>query len=200
MRLQRKLLGVDAVQLGEQQAGVTNRVHADVPSAAVRRATGHVDLEPHEAAVRRHDRETVGSVTIAASARTPRSSSARVPTLSYSSSATAATMISPASAVCAARQAPAHIAAMPPFMSAAPRPYSRPSRSSAVEGSVSHPFDADDVEMTVEHQRASATRRADARHEIRAADGRVLQLGDESPIVKNVAQETRIPARRARRS
>ena len=60
-----------------------------------------------------------------------------------------------------------------------------------VERSVNHSLDADDVEMSVEHQRASATRRPDARHEIRTADGRVLQLGDESPIVQHVAQEIR---------
>ena len=48
---------VDAIELGEQQAGVANRVDADVPAAAVRRAAGDVHLDPDEAAVRRHDRE-----------------------------------------------------------------------------------------------------------------------------------------------
>ncbi len=82
----------------------------------------------------------VGSVTMAASARTPLSTSRRVPMLSYSSSTTAATMISrvpsPSGASkSAARAAAAHIAATPDFMSDEPRPYIRPSRSAASHGS-----------------------------------------------------------------
>ena len=48
----------------------------------------------------------VGSPTIAASARTPRSSIARVPTLSYSSSAVSATTISPRERLAAPRATP----------------------------------------------------------------------------------------------
>jgi len=67
----------------------------------------------------------VGSVTIAASARTPSATSARVPRLEYSSSTTAVTMISPSIApplAAEARAAAAHIAATPAFMSDEPRP------------------------------------------------------------------------------
>ena len=57
MRAPRQHLGVDAIELGEQQPGMPNGVDADVPAAAVRRAPGDLHLDPHEAAMRRHDRE-----------------------------------------------------------------------------------------------------------------------------------------------
>ena len=58
----------------------------------------------------------LGSVTMAASAR-KRSTTCSVPKLAYSSSATQATMMSPASPAIAARSAATIIAATPPFMS-----------------------------------------------------------------------------------
>ena len=76
----------------------------------------------------------VGSVTTAASARIPASMSARVPMLSYSSSATAATITSPSRFASTTRSAAAHIAATPAFISDEPRPYTRPSRTSASHG------------------------------------------------------------------
>ena len=74
-----------------------------------------------------HTESRVGSVTIAADARSPPSISARVPIDSYSSSHTAVTMISLASEPrAAARAAATHIAAIPLFISLEPRPNKLP--------------------------------------------------------------------------
>lgn len=79
---------------------------------------------------------SVGSVTIAASAVTWRSTS-WMPMLATSSSATAAISRSPASVTPASRSARTAVkqAASPPFMSKAPRPWTRPSRASPEKGS-----------------------------------------------------------------
>ncbi len=66
-------------------------------------------------------RISVGSATIAASART-RSSTDSVPMLESSSSTTAVTTTSPRSVLVAASAAAARQAARPPFMSYEPRP------------------------------------------------------------------------------
>jgi hypothetical protein len=54
MRALRQALGVEPIELGEQETGVANRVHADVPTAAVGGTTMNDHLDPHEAAMRRH--------------------------------------------------------------------------------------------------------------------------------------------------
>ena len=61
------------------------------------------------------------------------------------------------SARCATTRAASIIAATPPFMSCAPRPYSRPSRSTGSNGA-SMPVDADGVDVAAEHQRAPGAR------------------------------------------
>ena len=94
----------------------------------------------------------VGSPTIAASARSPRSSIARVPTLSYSSSAVSATTISPPNprlrraprGGAHRRHAALHVGGAARVQPTVPL--------LAVERRVHHPFDAHDVEMTAEHQ------------------------------------------------
>ena len=80
-----------------------------------------------------HTRSAVGSVTIAASAL-QRLSTDRVPMLAYSSSATAATITSPARSSEASRFAAIMHAATPAFMSYPPRAYRRPSRTTGSKG------------------------------------------------------------------
>ena len=60
MRLQRQILGVDAIELGQEVAGVSDGVDADLPAAAVRRASVRGDVGPDESEMRRHDREARG--------------------------------------------------------------------------------------------------------------------------------------------
>src|SRR6202012_3882074 len=78
----------------------------------------------------------VGSVTNPASARSPCATSAEPPAPEDSSSVLVATIRSPANRTssCASTSAANAIAATPPFMSQAPRPYSRPSRTSGING------------------------------------------------------------------
>ena len=124
----------------------------------------------------------VGSVTIAASARTPRSINARVPRLSNSSSATAAITISPSSPASTARAAAAHIAATPAFMSrrsAAVDPARR--APCASNGACDHSVDADDVEMPVEHQDSRHARASDARDDVRPSRRGVARRRRRSP-------------------
>ena len=79
---------------------------------------------------------SVGSVTTAASAR-QRVTSASAPALAYSSSMTAAITSRPrAKPASATMRAASIIAATPPFMSWAPRPYRRPSRWTGSNGAV----------------------------------------------------------------
>ncbi len=95
--------------------------------------------------VRRNDRapacagaivSPVGSITMAASARTPCSSSASVPQPPSSSPITGETSSGPGGSTPASARALAACKphANPPFMSTAPRPYSRPSDSGGVHG------------------------------------------------------------------
>ena len=76
---------------------------------------------------------SVGSVTIAASA-VVRRTSASVPTLPTSSSATAATITSPRKPSRTAAAPTSIDAASDPFMSPAPRPWRRPSRTAGANG------------------------------------------------------------------
>ena len=125
-----------------------------------------------------------------------------MPRLSYSSSATAAMMISPRAPACAARHAAAHIAAMPPFMSA---------RAAAVEPAVAllgarragaiMPSTPDHVEVAVEHQRAPAAAPPPMRAMRLGRPGAAsCELRAEAPRVQHVAQQlgARALARRAR--
>ena len=82
----------------------------------------------------------VDSALMPASARTPCSTAARLPAPPDSSSVTVHTTTSPASRTprrCSVSRATT-MAATPPFMSAAPRPYSQPSRSVSAKGSLCH--------------------------------------------------------------
>ncbi len=78
---------------------------------------------------------------IAPSARSPDAATASDPAAVDSSSVTVLTTRSPASGTSSARSTSVaiSIAATPPFMSQAPRPYSRPSRSAGVKGSLVQP-------------------------------------------------------------
>ena len=58
MLLQRKDFARRAVELGEHESGVTNRIDADVVPAAMRGAPGELDFDPDESAVRGADRES----------------------------------------------------------------------------------------------------------------------------------------------
>ena len=92
-----------------------------------RRGRRTVDLGPGEALVRGRDRQARRLGDDAGVGAHAALEQARVPALCHSSSTTAAITTSPASPGCAARHAAQHIAATPPFMSVAPRPYKRPS-------------------------------------------------------------------------
>ena len=85
---------VELAQPRQHRRGGHDRVHARVRPRPVRGAPVHRRLGPHEPLVGDHDLAVVGSVTIAASARTDASTSC-TPRLACSSSATAATTTSP---------------------------------------------------------------------------------------------------------
>src|SRR6202007_1762919 len=93
--------------------------------------------EPRQAT---HTRKSVGSVTIPASVRSPRDTSALPPAPDDSSSVFVATTRSPARRTPSAESVSAAnvIAAIPPFISHAPRPYRRPSRTTPLNGSLVH--------------------------------------------------------------
>ena len=57
MRALRKDLSVKAVELRQQQSGMTDGVHSDVPATSMRGVACDFDLHPDEAAMRRHDRK-----------------------------------------------------------------------------------------------------------------------------------------------
>ena len=129
-----------------------------------------------------------GSGTIAKSAATPWRAQARPPTPLDSSSVFVHTIRSPARPPAAATASAATtIAAIPPFMSHAPRPTTRPSRTCGVERIVLPAVLAprrDDVDVAVEQQRPAAARAAEARRELRPpreadpARGRERMAGD----------------------
>jgi hypothetical protein len=110
------------IKLGEDESGVRDRVHADVVSAAVRRSPAKGDVDPDESTMRGADRETRRLRQYRSFGANAGCQSARIPRLSYSSSTTAAITNPFSLSVEIARAAAAHIAAMPPFMSAEPRP------------------------------------------------------------------------------
>ena len=116
---------------------------------------------------------SVGSVTIAASARTE-AAIASVPTLANSSSETAVRMTSPRKPRLPASAVASMQAARLPFMSYAPRPYSRPPSSRGTNGSVM-PGDADGVRVRIEDQRAPSAPPARDRDDVRPPRCRLRQ-------------------------
>jgi hypothetical protein len=98
-------------------------VDAEVPPASMRRSPRDHDLDPDESTMSRASRRgTSARRRSPRRPRTPRSSMARVPILSYSSSAATATMISPVSGSRAACHAAAHRGADAALHVCAPRP------------------------------------------------------------------------------
>src|SRR5215211_2137151 len=49
---------IELVDVGKHKARVANRIDTDIPSAAVRRASGELDLRPHKSTMRRTDSES----------------------------------------------------------------------------------------------------------------------------------------------
>src|SRR5215510_7585531 len=53
-----EFLGIETVELREEQPGVANRIHADLPAASVRCSAVCRDVNPHESEMSWHNRKS----------------------------------------------------------------------------------------------------------------------------------------------
>ncbi len=151
-RRPRAQLAIARFERRQHAAHPRDRVAPFLRPAAVRGAAARDDLEPREALVA--DREPqVGRLGDDRRIRAPvaheRLGAEALVLLVHDGGDNEPARASSRARACAAA---AIIAATPPFMSCAPRPYSRPSCTRGVER-LGHALDADGVEVAAEHQR-----------------------------------------------
>ena len=185
MLARRQKLGVERVERREQKTRVANRVDADVPLAAVRGSAMHDDVDPHEPLVRRHDREIrrlghdrgIGAKTIRhdsarAHARVLLVDDSCENNLTIERATTRGRGASRRRAH--RRHARFHVRRAATIKSAVAH--------GRVPGCMRHSFDADDIDVAVEHQRATAGQRvADAGNDIRAARRCLTNVDAKAP-------------------
>jgi len=171
------------IQLGEEKSGVGDGVDSNVVSAAVGGATGELDIDPDEAAMRGTNGEARrlgddGGVRAHATGDEGPHAEALPFFVDHGGDNDSSFRVG-RRAECGGR---AHCgnATFHVRRSAA---VNQIAAELGIEGRVDHSLDADDIEVAIEHQRRRAGG-ADRRDDVRSPGNRVLQMNLEAPVAK----------------